>query len=162
MDENRVFMDLALEEAEKALKLDEVPVGCVVTRGLSSKYRQTGVQAEDSGAIVASHNLTNALSDPLAHAEYLCVKTLIENKTPLDNLTFYVTLEPCAMCAGVLERINAKVVFGYHNDIFGTRKILDKSCGTCMNDERCVELLKRFYKTPNKNTASVKSIYLNK
>lgn len=131
------FLNIALEEAQKALSIDEVPVGCVVVK--------------DSEVVCSSHNLTNTLSDPLAHAEYLCIKKLIENKENLENLTFYITLEPCAMCAGILERLNANVVFGYHNEIFGAKKILNKSYGKCLEDERCVEILRKFYETPNKS-----------
>ncbi|ELA41946.1 uncharacterized protein VICG_00963 [Vittaforma corneae ATCC 50505] len=163
MEQDKVFMNLALKEAEEALKIDEVPVGCVVIRDLNSACEQIHVQAGESRVIVKSHNLTNTLSDPLAHAEYLCVKMLIESKMPLDDLVFYITLEPCAMCIGVLEKINAKVIFGYHNDIFGARKILNKNCGKCVNDKRCVEILKKFYETPNKSTDHLrKAVYPTK
>ncbi|KAM0681727.1 hypothetical protein GINT2_000241 [Glugoides intestinalis] len=134
------FLDLALEQAHKALSIDEVPVGCVVVQGLE--------------IVSSEHNLTNTLSDPLAHAEYLCIKKLVEKNESLENLYFYITLEPCAMCAGILERINANVVFGYHNEIFGAKKILNRSSGKCLEDERCVEILRKFYETPNKNVTA--------
>lgn len=135
------FFNFAMDVAREALALDEVPVGCVV--------------AHNSEIICKSHNMTNKLKDPLAHAEYLCVQSLVESKHSLLDLTFYITLEPCAMCAGVLERIGANVVYGYHNDIFGAKKILNKDTGKCINEEAAIDLLKEFYKTPNKNTENL-------
>ena len=95
--------------------LNEVPVGCIL------------VDSEDK-VLCKIHNLTNKLKDPLAYAEYLCIEFLIQNNIniqSLSNLTFYISIEPCAICAGVLERINATVIFGYHNDIFGSQEILN-------------------------------------
>lgn len=133
------FFKCAMEVARKALPIDEVPVGCVVVR--------------NSRIIASSHNMTNQLKDPLAHAEFLCTQLLIDRKEDLSDLTFYITLEPCAMCAGILERVGARVVFGYHNDIFGSRKILNKNIGECLVIEEAIDLLKEFYKTPNTRTS---------
>lgn len=142
--EDSYFMEMALKESQKAFENDEIPVGCVV------------VKNSDKSILCRSHNLTNQLSDPLAHAEHLCVKFLVKNKIPTNNITFYITLEPCAMCAGILERIKAKVIFGYYNDIFGSNKILNKKCGECTFDKRCIEILKKFYETPNKIVIELK------
>lgn len=136
------FMDLALEQAKMALEADEVPVGCVV--------------AQNGSIICRSHNLANALSDPLAHAEYLSVRSLVESGKDLSNLVFYITIEPCAMCAGVLERIGAKAVYGYENSIFGATRLLGKRPGVCLHDERCIDILKKFYTTENKSTTHLK------
>ncbi len=182
---DEIFMDLALEESEKALELDEIPVGCVVIKKLDLEYLKLILGEEENGnsisnynskienikrnfakkVIAKSHNFTNAFSDPLAHAELLCLRSLIKgsNETSVEennnikDLVFYITLEPCAMCVGILERINATVIFGYRNEIFGANKILNKNYGKCINDMRCIEILKRFYETPNKNT--IKSKY---
>lgn len=136
---DKYFLEMALEVAKKALPIDEVPVGCVVVNS-------------ENEVICSYHNLTNTLKDPLAHAEYLCIQSLINTNMLEPNLTFYITIEPCAMCAGVLERINVRVVFGYHNDIFGSQKILNKKIGECLDYPEAIEILKEFYKTPNKNT----------
>lgn len=151
IEEDKKFMKMALEEAQKALEANEVPVGCVVVH-----FHNSG-QPE---IVAHSHNMTNTLSDPLAHAEYLCIRRFVDeglfnenNPNGLigSNLTFYITLEPCAMCVEVLERINAQVVFGYYNEIFGTKKILNKEYGRCMWDKRGIEMLVEFYSTPNSN-----------
>lgn len=134
-DKNLYFLNLAIEEAEKALLCNEVPVGCIVVKNEQILYK--------------SHNYTNFLSDPLAHAEFLCVEYLLKNNYNLDDLIFYITIEPCVMCHGVLERINAKVFYGYENEIFGTKKILNKSAGILIKNEKCVDLLKKFYESDN-------------
>jgi len=95
------WMRLALAEAEKAAKAGDVPVGAVVVhRGR---------------AIGWGRNRREADQDPLAHAELLAIRAAATETGSwrLTDCTLYVTLEPCAMCAGAL--VNARVerlVFG--------------------------------------------------
>jgi tRNA(adenine34) deaminase len=94
----------ALEEARKAASRGEVPVGAVVFR---------------DGAVVArAHNQTVARRDPTAHAELLALQQALRalETDRLTDCTLYVTLEPCAQCAGaiVLAKV-AKVVFGAYD-----------------------------------------------
>ena len=80
----------ALELAEAAARAGEVPVGAVVVRG---------------GAIIAeAHNAPRELSDPTAHAELLAIRRAAEalGNERLDGCELWVTLEPCAMCAGAI------------------------------------------------------------
>ncbi len=98
----------ALEQARHAAGLDEVPVGAVVMHG---------------GRIVArAHNETVHRSDPTAHAELLAVQRALQalDTDRLDDCTLYVTLEPCAQCAGaiVLTKVG-KLVFGAYDDKAG-------------------------------------------
>ena len=84
------FMDLAIAEARAAAAAGEVPVGCIVVRG---------------GEIVArAHNRTIADRDPTAHAEILAIREAARTlgTERLGDCDIYVTLEPCAMCAGAL------------------------------------------------------------
>jgi tRNA(adenine34) deaminase len=84
------FMDLALKEARAAGGCGEVPVGCVVVRG---------------GKVVASAgNRTLADRDPTAHAEVVAVRSAAAmlGSERLEDCDLYVTLEPCAMCAGAI------------------------------------------------------------
>jgi tRNA(adenine34) deaminase len=95
------FMRLALAEAELALAHDDVPIGAVVVRG---------------GLVLAhGHNERELRQDPSAHAEILALRRAAEldNSWRVLDATLYVTLEPCAMCAGaiVLARV-PRVVFG--------------------------------------------------
>ena len=94
-------MRLAILQARSALEADEVPVGAVVLRG--------GV------TLAAAHNLTRTLGQPLAHAELLVLQQALTaaGTDRLTDATLYVTLEPCAQCAGaiVLAKVG-RVVFG--------------------------------------------------
>ena len=86
----RSFMDLALKQAEIASKVGEVPIGCVIVRG---------------GAVIAeAGNRTLRDRDPTAHAEILAVRQAAQalGSERLIDCDLYVTLEPCAMCAGAL------------------------------------------------------------
>lgn len=92
-------MQRALAQAEIAQSLDEVPVGAVITL--------------DNEALAETHNLTRTNADPTAHAELLALRTAAKKLGDwrLLNTTLYVTLEPCAMCAGamVLARVQRLV-----------------------------------------------------
>ena len=84
------FMNEALKEAQKSLELNEVPVGCVMV--LNEKV------------IGRSHNQTELLKDATAHAEMLAITSTSADlgSKYLRECTLYVTLEPCAMCAGAI------------------------------------------------------------
>ncbi len=95
------FMRLALREAERALAHEDVPVGAVVVR--------------DGELLAAAHNERELRQDPTAHAEIIALREAaraLGGWRVLDAI-LYVTLEPCAMCAGaiVLARV-ARVVYG--------------------------------------------------
>ena len=94
-------MAVALAEARTAAAADDVPVGAVVVQG--------------DAAIARAANRTARDQDPTAHAELLAIRAASAalGRWRLDDCTLYVTLEPCAMCAGaiVLARI-ARVVLG--------------------------------------------------
>lgn len=98
MEEN--FIDLCLEEARKAFKLGEIPVGCVIVK--------------DGKLIAKAHNLTQKLKDPTAHAEMLAIKKASEKlgEKYLYGCELYVSLEPCLMCsyAMILRRVE-KLIF---------------------------------------------------
>ncbi len=94
-------MRLALDQAREAGRRDEVPVGAVVVR--------------DNVAIASAGNEALARNDPTAHAEFLAIQRAlaVTGNGRLTGATLYVTLEPCAQCAGaiVLARVG-RVVFG--------------------------------------------------
>jgi len=93
-------MRLALREAEGALEHEDVPVGCVI--------------AADGEVVAAAHNERELRGDPTAHAEVLALREASRKLGGwrLEGAVLYVTLEPCAMCAGaiVLARM-PRVVF---------------------------------------------------
>jgi tRNA(adenine34) deaminase len=94
-------MRAALREARESLAKDEVPVGCVVVH--------------DGVVIGRGHNQVEALRDATAHAEILAIGAASNalGSWRLSECTLYVTLEPCAMCAGaiVLARLG-RLVYG--------------------------------------------------
>jgi tRNA(adenine34) deaminase len=93
------FMDMALEEARAAAKRGEVPVGCVIVR---------------NGAVLArAGNRTVADHDPTAHAEIVAVRAAGRalGSERLDDCDLYVTLEPCAMCAGAIAFARIRRVY---------------------------------------------------
>ncbi len=95
------FMRLALREAERALEHEDVPIGAVLVR--------------DGELVAAAHNERELRQDPTAHAEVIALREAarLEGSWRLLDTVLYVTLEPCAMCAGaiVLARV-PRVVYG--------------------------------------------------
>jgi tRNA(adenine34) deaminase len=145
MTEDERWMEYALREAEQAYKRKEVPVGAVIIH--------------DSRIIGRGYNQIESLQDPTAHAEMIAITAAATNleSRRLEECTLYVTLEPCAMCAGAIVQARLpRVVFGAFDPKAG-------ACGTLYNlvqDERlnhrvelaggvmadrCGELLKEFF-----------------
>lgn len=150
------YMRLALQEAEKALAVNEVPVGCVIVRN-------------DDGRVVArGHNNTVATGDATRHAEFEAIDAALQAAGPgtvaaelFAACTMYVTCEPCVMCAAALRYAGfRRVCFGCRNDKFG-------GCGSALSVHRtptgsaglaieegvssgeAIELLRRFYTNEN-------------
>ncbi|HJS43333.1 MAG TPA: tRNA adenosine(34) deaminase TadA [Gemmatimonadales bacterium] len=138
-------MDRALEQARVAATKDEVPIGAVIMRG---------------GEIVAeAHNETVARRNPTLHAEMLAIERALETLETdrLIDCTLYVTIEPCAQCAGaiVLAKVG-KLVFGAYDEKAGM-------CGSLgdlvrhpqlnhrvevrggVEAEQCAELIREFF-----------------
>lgn len=108
LQQDEHWMQVAMLMADKAEAEGEVPVGAVLVK--------------DGQQIATGYNLSISQHDPSAHAEILCLREagrLVENYRLLDA-TLYVTLEPCAMCAGAMvhSRI-ARVVFGARDEKTG-------------------------------------------
>ena len=94
-------MKSALALAEQARAAGEVPVGAVVVK--------------DGRVIAAAHNAPRRLSDPTAHAELLALRRAAEalGEERLSGCDLYVTLEPCAMCAGAISHARiARLYYG--------------------------------------------------
>ncbi len=119
--DDKQAMDEALKEALRALEHDDVPVGAVLVC---------------AGQIVArAHNRREVDRDPVAHAELLALREGAKQlgRWRLSGCTLYVSLEPCAMCAGAL--IHARV----DRLVYATRDPRTGACGSIMNlvqDER--------------------------
>ena len=115
------FMQLALDEAEQALREDEVPIGAVIVY--------------EDRVIAAAHNQREQLHDPTAHAEMIAITQAAEARQSwrLDGCTLYVTLEPCPMCAGAIVQARIPtVVYGAADPKAGAVRTLYR----LLDDER--------------------------
>ena len=95
------YMQMALDLAKEAYRAEEVPVGAVLVK--------------DGEILATGFNQREGLQDPTAHAELLAIRAAAEalGSWRLTGSTLYVTLEPCAMCAGaILQARIARLVFG--------------------------------------------------
>lgn len=103
-----IYMREALKKAKKAFKINEIPVGCIITC--------------DNKIISRGYNQRNKKNNVLYHAEIIAINRACKklNDWRLENCILYSTLEPCAMCAGaILQARIEKIVFGCHNYKFG-------------------------------------------
>jgi tRNA(adenine34) deaminase len=98
-------MDLALSLAEEAAANGEAPVGAVVVEGAT--------------VLAAERNRMKSLNDPTAHAEMLAIRAALEKRGTgrLDGCDLYVTLEPCAMCAGAIAHVRLRRLYFGAEDI---------------------------------------------
>jgi len=135
-------MRAALEEARKALDKQEIPVGAVVV-------------CKDI-IIARAHNLTETLKDPTAHAEMQAITSATNwlGGKYLTGCTIYVTLEPCAMCAGAIGWSQASgLVYGAADEQKGFTKISGKLLHPKTKvlagamEKECSELIKGFFKS---------------
>lgn len=101
-------MKIALQEAAKAYQDDEVPIGCIIV-------------AKDQ-VISRAYNQTQRLNDATAHAEIIALTSAFNylNTRILKECTMYITIEPCAMCAGAIRWAQlGGIVFGAKEDKCG-------------------------------------------
>ncbi len=135
-------MRAALEEAGKALDKQEIPVGAVVV------CKET--------IIARAHNLTETLKDPTAHAEMQAITAAANwlGGKYLTDCTIYVTLEPCAMCAGAIGWSQASaLVYGAEDKQKGFTKTSPKllhpktKVSAGILEKECRNILVGFFKT---------------
>lgn len=133
-------MKMALQEAEAAKDLQEVPIGCVIVM--------------NNRVIARGHNLTEQLNDVTAHAEMQAITSAANflGGKYLKDCTMYVTLEPCVMCAGALAWSQiSNVVIGARDE---KRGFINKNLQlhpkteiiTGILENECSVLVKAFFK----------------
>ena len=140
------FMEEALKEAQKAYDMGEVPVGAVIVK--------------DGKVIARGYNKKEEKQDTTKHAELIAIQKASKklNSWRLIDCDMYVTLEPCAMCAGALIQSRIKKVY------IGTMDPQTGACGSVLNmledytfnhkveletnilQTECESILKRFFK----------------
>src|SRR5579872_3466190 len=140
------FMDAALAEARAAQAAGEVPIGCVVVR--------------DGEIIASAGNRTIRDHDPTAHAELLAIRAAARalGNERLDACDLYVTLEPCAMCAGAVSFARIRRIYYGAADPkggavdSGVRFFASPSCHHApeiyggMGEQEAGELLREFFR----------------
>lgn len=140
------YMDIALKEAKKAYKEDEVPIGCVIVK--------------DNKVIAKAHNKKVKKKDATAHSEIECIKKASKylDNWHLDDCDMYVTLEPCLMCGGAIINSRIKNVyygakdfkggcFGSNLDIKDIKNINHYPNGEFVESIESIQLLKSFFKS---------------
>ena len=141
-EQDKKFMQLAINEAQKALREEEVPIGAVIVCG--------------DRVIGRGHNLVETLCDATAHAEMQCITAAASTLGGkyLKDCTIYVTVEPCIMCAGALAWSQiGRVVYGADDPkrgyttvegrVFHPKTVVERG----VMREECEMLMKDFFKT---------------
>ena len=155
------FMAKALKQAEKAMALNEVPIGCVIV--------------SDGKIISRGYNKRNTKKDSTEHAEISAIKKACKKTGDwrLEECTLYVTLEPCPMCAGAIVQARVKeVVIGCMNPKAGcagsVMNILDSpgfnhqvKITTGVLGEKCSDMLSGFFRQLRKD-AKLRKLMLEK
>lgn len=145
MNDNEKFMKQAIKEARKAYEKEEVPVGAVIVK--------------DGKIIARGHNLKETKLNTIKHAEIIAIEKASKKLSSwrLENCDLYVTLEPCAMCAGAI--INSRIRKVY----IGTDDEKTGAGGSVLNlfeykfnhkvevekgilKQECKEILQKFFK----------------
>lgn len=143
MTEDERYMRQAITQAKKALKNDDVPIGCVIVR--------------DGKVIARGYNRRNKDRQSLAHAELMAIKraSKIVGDWRLEDCKMYVTLEPCQMCSGAIVQaripevvigcmnpkagcagsvINLLDMAGFNHRVKITKGILENECSKMLTD----------------------------
>lgn len=147
MSQDERFMGEALKEAKKALLIDEVPVGCVIVY--------------NNKIVARGYNKREKEFDPTSHAEINAIKKATKKikNWRLNDMTIYVTIEPCIMCAGAIMWSRFKRV------VYGAKDLKGGALGTSINvfeaeninhhpeivggvlEEECTNLIKNYFKS---------------
>ncbi len=145
MNEDEKWMNLALEQAVKAEKEGEVPVGAILVK--------------DGLVVARAHNQPISTNDPTAHAEIQLLRAAGEElkNYRLTGTSLYVTLEPCAMCLGAIMHARVEhVVFGAYDPKTGvcgsSENLINAKCfnhkinlASGVLENECRQLLKKFF-----------------
>lgn len=140
------YMSLALKEAFKAKKIDEVPVGCIIVK--------------NDKVLARAYNQKIRKKDPTSHAEIECIKKACNKLKSyyLDDCDMYITLEPCMMCTGAIIQSRLRKIYIGTKDSKGGSIVSSIELSTVKNinhypeieigilQEECSKILKDFFK----------------
>lgn len=154
MENTQFFMNEAFKLAEKALEINEVPIGCVIVY--------------NNEIIAKGYNMRNTNKNTLDHAEIIAINEACEvlNDWRLEGCTMYVTVEPCPMCAGAIVQSRMDKV------VYGTKNLKAGFCGSVLNilqmeqlnhkveiesgvlEDKCKEIMQLFFRNFRLNKKS--------
>ena len=127
-------MSLAIKEAIKARKKNEVPVGAIIVGGCGN-------------VIAKAHNLVETRNDPTCHAEKLVIEKALKitGQKFLNNCDIWVTLEPCVMCAGLIKQTRIRRLYYGAEDKKGGA--VDNGVRVFSDNKTSIEIYSGFYAT---------------
>lgn len=141
------YMKIALEEAKKSLKKNEVPVGCVIVK--------------NNKIIAKAHNLKEKEKSVIFHAELIAIKKASKKlkNWRLNDCEIYVTLQPCPMCSSAIKQSRiSKIYYGVDNknNSISNKILVEKDINTnviveekILEDE-CKKIITNFFKNKRK------------
>lgn len=133
---NKYYMNIAIKEAKKAYKYEEVPVGAVIVK--------------DNKVIAKAYNKKEKTKNVTKHAEIIAISRACKKlkNWRLEDCEIYVTMEPCMMCSGAIDQSRIKkIVYGVKNENYGSTdqlknvEIISQVC-----EKECRELVQSFFK----------------
>ena len=133
---NEYYMEIALKQAKKALKYNEVPVGAVIVK--------------NNKIIAKAFNRKEKNNDVTKHAEIIAISKACKKlkNWRLDDCEIYVTMEPCMMCSGAIEQSRIKkIIYGIKNENYGyTDKLKNIEIISQVCEENCKKMIQTFFK----------------
>ena len=133
---NEYYMNIAIKEAKKAYKYEEVPVGAVIVK--------------NNKIISKAYNKKEKTKNVTKHAEIIAISKACKKlkNWRLENCEIYVTMEPCMMCSGAIEQSRIKkIVYGVKNENYGfTDQLKNIQIISQVCEKECRELVQSFFK----------------
>ena len=133
---NEYYMNIAIKEAKKAYKSEEVPVGAVIVK--------------NNKIIAKAYNKKEKTKNVIKHAEIIAISKACKKikNWRLDDCEMYITMEPCMMCSGAIEQSRIKkIVYGVKNENYGyTDKIKNIEIISQVCEKECKDLVQSFFK----------------
>lgn len=133
---NKKYMKIAIMQAKKALKNNEVPVGAVIIK--------------DNKIISKAYNKKEKTKNSTKHAEIIAISKACKKlkNWRLENCEIYVTMEPCMMCSGAIEQSRIKkIIYGVKNENYGcTDKLKNVEIISQVCEEECKNLIQSFFR----------------
>lgn len=133
---NKYYMNIAIKEAKKAYKYEEVPVGAVIIK--------------NNKIIAKAYNKKEKTKNVIKHAEIIAISRACKKikNWRLDDCEIYVTMEPCMMCSGAIQQSKIKkIVYGIKNKNYGfTDQLKNIEIISQVCEKECLELVQSFFK----------------